>query len=334
MMAFLFMRNENYIKIFLQLTVFSLILYFYKIYVVDSNKTCSVNSHVIFSKQNRTTISNDLQWCEKNPFLIGYKKQLVLDLEHKHYIWTQDGFAKTFDFIKRYVVSPNKTKREFPEILYPTNELLPCPYNNNQMKRYGLSVDSGKWICGLEVLSPSDSCTVYSLGSANDFQFEESVLGQTKCLAYTFDCTSSPPQKEYDRLRFYKICLGENSPIQRYIYPESGKMSGNPLSTTLTYMNYEQILKINNHTQVHVLKMDIEGGEYSVFRDLLTNKNSQNLPYQISFESHWWNRDIYHSIMHMSLFSQLWQSGYRLLQYDPNKLDHACVEWTFMRIFC
>ncbi|UJR19321.1 hypothetical protein I4U23_022450 [Adineta vaga] len=333
-MTFLFTRNESYMKFSLLLMLFLCILYFYTTHIVDFNKRYSIVSHVNFSKQSDTIISNSLQWCRKNPFIIGYNKQLVLDFEYKHYLWTQDEFSKTFDFIKKYVLSPNETKGEFPKILYPTADLLACPYNNNHMKRYGLPDDTGKLLCGLEILSSDDSCTVYSLGSGNDFRFEESILAQTKCTVYTFDCTSFPPQTKYDRLHFYKICLGENSPMQRYIYPESGKYLDNPLLTIMTYMSFDQIMKINNHNQIHVLKMDIEGGEYSAFRDLLKNDTKQNLPYQISFESHWWHRDAYHSILHISLFSQLWKSGYRLLQYELNKHDHSCVEWTFMRMFC
>jgi hypothetical protein len=64
------------------------------------------------------------------------------------------------------------------------------------------------------------------------------------------------------------------------------------------------------------------------------NISRSDLPYQISFESHWWNRDIYHAILHMSLFSQLWRSGYRLLQYELNEGDKSCIEWTFVRFFC
>ncbi|UJR19164.1 hypothetical protein I4U23_022294 [Adineta vaga] len=258
-----------------------------------------------------------------------YNKQLVLDFEHKYNLWKQDEFARIFDFIKKYVLSPNKTKGEFPQILYPITDMLPCPYNNNQMKRYGLSDDGGKFLCGLEILSLTDSCTVYSLGSGNHFTFEESILAQTNCTVYTFDCTSFPPQTKYDRLHFNRICFGENSTIQRYIYSKSKKYLNNSI-----YVRFDEILKRNHHTQVHVLKMDIEAGEYSVFRDLLKKNNTQNLPYQIAFESHWWNGDIYHSMMHISLFSQLWKSGYRLLQYELNKHETSCVEWTFMRIFC
>jgi hypothetical protein len=202
------------------------------------------------------------------------------------------------------------------------------------MKRYGGWRDGGKLLCGVETLSFNDDCIVYSLGSGNHFLFEESILLETKCTVHTFDCTSSPPEKKHDRLHFHRICLGEDSPLQHYIYPQSGKKMTDETSSEKHFLKFDQIMKLQRHSKVHVLKMDIEGGEYSVFTDLLKNTSRLDLPYQISFESHWWNRDIYHAILHMSLFSQLWRSGYRLLHYELNEGDQYCVEWTFIRIFC
>jgi hypothetical protein len=230
--------------------------------------------------------------------------------------------------------SPDKTAGEFTQIVYPTIALLPCPYNNNTLKRYGSSRDAGKWLCGLETLSFNDNCIVYSLGSGNNFLFEESILLETRCTVHTFDCTSSPSQQKHDRLHFHKFCVGEDSPLQRHIFPQSADKMSTQKSSEDMFLRFDQILKIQNHSKVHVLKMDIEGGEYSVFTDLLKNISRSDLPYQISFESHWWNRDIYHAILHMSLFSQLLRSGYRLLQYELNGSDQSCVEWTFIRFFC
>jgi hypothetical protein len=151
---------------------------------------------------------------------------------------------------------------------------------------------------------------------------------------HTFDCTSSPPQEKHDRLRFHQICLGGNSSLQHHMFPNVDPSKTNQQSSERLFLTFDQILKMQKHKKIHVLKMDIEGAEYSVFADLLKNISRSDLPYQISFESHWWNRDIYHAILHMSLFSQLWTSGYRLLQYELNIGDKSCVEWTFMRFYC
>jgi FkbM family methyltransferase len=248
-------------------------------------------------------------------------------------MWKQAHFTQTFDFLKKYVQSPVKTVDEFVQIVYPATELISCPYNNNTLVRYGNLRNTGKLLCGLEALPFNENCIVYSLGSDNEFLFEWSILSKTRCTVHTFDCTSSPPQQKYDRLHFHKICVGENSPLQHDIFPYLKENKAHPQSSERLFLTFDKILKMQNHKKVHVLKMDIEGAEYSVFTDLLKNISRSDLPYQISFESHWWNRDIYHAILHMSLFSQLWRNGYCLLQYELNEGDKSCIQWTFMRFF-
>jgi hypothetical protein len=284
------------------------------------------------SSQSYTGQSSNLQWCKENPFLKGYDQRLVANLEKKWNVWNQNQFSRTFIYLKRLAESSGTAVREFVDIVNPTTDPLPCPYNKT-MKRYGMSRDSGKLLCSLETLSLNDTCLVYSLGSSDDFKFEEAILSSTGCTIHTFDCTSSPPKKTHNRLHFHKICLGEDSRLQNYIFPNKPIQKVDNSSSN-NFMKFDQILKMLNHSRLHVLKMDIEGGEYSVFADLLRDFDRIDLPYQLSFESHWWNRDIYHTMLHISLFSQLWKSGYRLLHYELNIFDATCVEWTFMRMFC
>jgi hypothetical protein len=276
---------------------------------------------------------SNLQWCKENPFLKAYDQRLVSNLDKKWNVWNQNQFSQTFNYLKTYAQSSGKQLDGFTEVLNPTVDPLPCPYNNNTMKLYGSADGSGKLLCGLETLLLNDTCLVYSLGSNNYFDFEEAMLSNTSCTIHTFDCTSSPPKKAHNRLHFHKICLGEDSPLQNYLFPNKPIKKADDSSSN-NFMKFDQILKMLKHNRVHVLKMDIEGGEYSVFADLLKNSNRPDLPYQLSFESHWWNKDIYHAILHISLFSQLWKTGYRLLQREPNTNDRSCTEWTFMRVYC
>ena len=134
-------------------------------------------------------------------------------------------------------------------------------------------------------------------------------------------------------VKFHKICMGEKTNLQQFMFPNAGKTE---ISENKNYIfkRFSQIIKENNHTQVHVLKMDIEGAEYAVFADIFNSAKEITLPYQISFESHWWHRDFYHAILHQQMFSQLWKNGYRFLYHELNPVDNPCVEWTLMRVFC
>ena len=41
--------------------------------------------------------------------------------------------------------------------------------------------DGGKWVCGLGFLLQRQACLVYSIGSAGDTSFEESIISKTTC---------------------------------------------------------------------------------------------------------------------------------------------------------
>ncbi|CAF4768960.1 unnamed protein product [Rotaria socialis] len=151
---------------------------------------------------------------------------------------------------------------------------------------------------------------------------------------HTYDCTSPPPGGKTERMTYHQICLGDTSKLQKFMYPYNTQKENITFKNESLFKRFHTILAENKHDEVHILKMDIEGGEYSIFSDLLCQMNKTNLPYQISFESHWWNRDICHAILHQKMFAQFWTAGYRILQHEYNPGDHTCVEWTLMRVFC
>ncbi|CAF0990968.1 unnamed protein product [Didymodactylos carnosus] len=267
-----------------------------------------------------TELSPQLKWCVKNPFLNDYNQKEVYDIELKWFEWKENEMTRTYDVLLEYAQSDGTAVHLITKLFYPINMSLTCP--NNELKRYGSSLDTGKLLCDIKQLK-NDSCIIYSLGSNNEFDFEKSLAEQTHCQIYTFDCTSLPPKIPIHRLTFKKICL-ENG-IQQYMYPNQSSLGTKPSK------RFEQILLDNKHEMLHVLKMDIEASEYSVFADLFKNKI---FPYQIAFESHWWHRDIYHAMLQQQVFNQLWKTGYRFLQYAHNPGDQACVEWTLIRLYC
>ena len=280
----------------------------------------------------QSVLSPQLEWCRSNPFLRQYNQTAVLELELKWFEWTRNKLPTTYNMLKEYALSSGTKAGDIVRLAYPNSLPLPCPYHDG-LKRYGGSDDGSKMLCGVESLKPSSTCIVYSLGSGNHFKFELDLLNKTLCEIHVYDCTTSAPKKMVEDLTFHQICMGEAADLQRFIYPNTNQKPNNAFSKSSTFLPFHQILKNNDHSHVHVLKMDIEGGEYSVFADLLRHPAKTNLPYQISFESHWWNSDIYHAILHQQVFTELWKYGYRFLQHETGG-DHSCVEWTLMRVFC
>lgn len=95
------------------------------------------------------------------------------------------------------------------------------------MERYGLG-DGEKRACGLAArgnhlnnagtssaagVDRRLGCTVLSVGSRNEWSFEQAVAAQTPCDIVTIDCTITPriPPALQDRVRFLSLCLGTRS---------------------------------------------------------------------------------------------------------------------------
>ncbi|UJR32511.1 hypothetical protein I4U23_019973 [Adineta vaga] len=279
-----------------------------------------------------TPLSPGLKWCSSNPFLAAYDRKTVFYMENIWYEWFSKQLQNVYDILTKVALSPNTNREQIVHMAYPQTTHLPCP-NKYGLVRYGKSVDTGKVLCGLASLPSSVGCIVYSLGSNNNFEFEESIAKRTYCQVHTYDCTSMPPKKPIEGVQFHQVCMGEKTNLQQYMYPNNGRIEQKENQTNI-FKRFSQIMNENNHTYVHVLKMDIEGAEYSVFADMFNSAQEFTLPFQISFESHWWSRDIYHAILHQQVFNQLWKNGYRFLYHEVNSDDRSCIEWTLMRVFC
>jgi hypothetical protein len=159
----------------------------------------------------------------------------------------------------------------------------------------GLSAVNEKVTCqGWDHNETDDgSCHVFSIGGNNEWAFEELVIKQSPhCIVHTFDCTLREYQawKERNRwrprrsttpfvlkgkpksesIRFYPYCIGDKP---------------NP-----NYKSYSDLLELTGiKTAPRILKMDVEGYEYSVIPDILAAPPSL-WPEQIIMEVHWASR--------------------------------------------
>lgn len=198
----------------------------------------------------------------------------------------------------------------------PLQAVRACPELarfGGQSAEDGFAVDGGKLLCGLSSLP--HNCVIYSLGSYNDFSFEEAMLSATPCAIHTFDCTVDGSTKPADsRIVFHRQCLGD---------------SGAP-----GFFSLPQLAAQNGHTRIDLLKMDIEGGEYGVFASLLaaaSDGNSDLLPAQISFELHAAAGAAVGKAASASLWSTVWALGYAIVSRENNIYCPTCVEFTLLR---
>jgi hypothetical protein len=203
------------------------------------------------------------------------------------------------------------------------------------MRKFGTG-DEEKRICWSSELN-KPGCVVYSIGSKNQFKFEESIAENTPCEIHTFDCTvQNPtriPPKYRDRITFHSICLGHT----KETLPDGKKFD--------TLAGITQL--VGKHATF--LKMDIEGFEWNVLpgivssaiSSLLENPSKNTFPTQIGVEVHfstlmselsWRGRDKSPGEI-LALFNHLfYAAGYAVLDRNDNPLCPYCTEILLVRV--
>ena len=128
-----------------------------------------------------------------------------------------------------------------------------CPFTlarSNLVSEPG-EFDGGKWTCGIAEISEARPCVIYSVGSGNNDIFERHIrLLKPHCEIHVFDPTSVPlPQYAFHQ---YGLCGSGDSFIAH-----GSRYPCKPLHA---------IMQELGHTQLDVLKFDIEGGEWDVLK--------------------------------------------------------------------
>ena len=161
-------------------------------------------------------------------------------------------------------------------------------------QRIGAKGDGGKWVCDPDQLKLRHDCLVYSVGSNGDFSFEtEMKKFMPHCEIHTFDkrLYSCPN----NTCTFHAVTFGDE------IEPKESK-------------RWQTIVQELNHTNrfIDILKIDIEGGEYLFFPQIL-NSTTIGLPRQILVELHPVNVSMVHNF-----FDQMRQRNYVIIFKENN----------------
>ncbi|KAF4333860.1 hypothetical protein FBEOM_12294 [Fusarium beomiforme] len=141
-----------------------------------------------------------------------------------------------------------------------------CPHD---LERVGSISDGGKWICGMtryekECPGPSvDSnkgreFTAYSFGVSDDSSWEAEILTRTNARIWGYDGSVDKwaqqlPEFIWPRAKFMKAMIGKIS---------------DPTAKPPVY-SIQDVMKMNGHTWVDLIKMDIEGAEYDALTSLI-----------------------------------------------------------------
>ena len=200
--------------------------------------------------------------------------------------------------------------------------------------------DKSKIACGTfseksATSSLSAPCVIYSIGSANHWEFELDVLKHTPCEVHTFDCTGprerfTPPK--HDRLHFHYICLGTSHKVT-----DVGE-----------FWTLDEMTSTFHHNRIDLLKVDIEGYEWPLLQSWpeldAINSPTTVLPMQVLVEVHYRSQfqelsletfaDFKFATDMVSLQAHLLKMGYAVIVRDDNKRCPHCSELTLVRIRC
>ena len=178
----------------------------------------------------------------------------------------------------------------------------------------------------------SQSSIIYSAGVGGDISFEKQLTGQFGCEILLLDpsptgeATMNKAENQNPKLKYQKIGLAdsdegivisrpENASAQSSYFMSSGKEG-----LSVPCLSLPTLMKRNGHTRIDLLKMDIEGFEYGVLRQVCELK----LPIrQICVEFH-------HSLVHgvtrshtIKSILALRKSGYKLIHHQYS--DHTFI---------
>ena len=176
----------------------------------------------------------------------------------------------------------------------------------HEMRLGGLG-DGPKWVCDPHRIA-KDDCLVYSIGSYNNFDFEESVLRDISknCEIHTFDPNvGMSPSNKPAGVHFHPWGLAQKT---------RGKMKS--LKDIVSALGHE-------HRQIDIFKIDCEGCEWSTFPAWLEVPNIR----QIQAELH-------KSPKGFDLLSAMFKKNFVIFHKEPNTYGCKgdCIEYAFLKL--
>lgn len=181
----------------------------------------------------------------------------------------------------------------------------------------------------------SPTCVIYAAGIADDSSFEQ-MMAQQGCEVHAFDCSidATAASVQGKAFKFHHWCLGKGdaSDFTNSDYAHS--------TTGYQFKTLQSSMAELSDTKVDLLKFDIEGFEWALFRDAILE--APRLPVQLSFELHTQGanpgavpvENVQDKRRHAvdELFIALYDKGYRVVSKEINPGDHHCAEFILVNV--
>ncbi|KAJ9142279.1 hypothetical protein NKR19_g7271 [Coniochaeta hoffmannii] len=181
------------------------------------------------------------------------------------------------------------------------------------MERVGRMGDGGKWVCGMSKFEASSRvrpCVIYSFGVRDESSFENEMLSRTDCevWAYDFSVVDFGEQLEHGnraRAKFMQVGI-------------AGKTDKN---RSPPFYSIADLMKMNGHDYIDILKMDIEFAEFEAMDGLSADfpaDKGYELPIgQLMIEIHLF-KDRMNSKKYLEWWERLESRGLRPAWTEPN----------------
>ncbi|XP_077869219.1 uncharacterized protein LOC102802408 [Saccoglossus kowalevskii] len=240
-------------------------------------------------------------------------------------------------------------EEEYMDLFYPAdleaNRLLEyitkthIKINCSISKHMGKDEDKdGGWdICFDPILGlNSTQCLVYSIGIGEDFSFDE-AMAKYGCNVFSFDPSMrQPSHKQSERVWFFDYGIADVNSNSFYgrgmrdVYESKWKVR--TLEGLMAEMNHQ-------HKPIDVLKIDIEGGEWSSLKKML-EQGILHYVKQLVFEIHMWELDYTDNGAKIrewySILQSLERQGFRMWHWhlNPRSIDVYLGDYYFMNEPC
>lgn len=179
--------------------------------------------------------------------------------------------------------------------------------------RIGYVGDGGKWICNPTSVMRMNKCTIYSLGTNNNPSFEVDLQRflKNKCVVRSID-------KDMQSDTTLESIKKANGVFMQALI--SSKTDENN-----SEYKFIDVLRKFDDDRIDILKIDIEGAEYSIKNEVFS------VPIcQVLIEVH----SNYNASLALKLLREFSINGYYLHSYEINGYHHHLSEYSFIHEDC
>lgn len=188
-------------------------------------------------------------------------------------------------------------------------------------ERIGPPGEGGKWVCNPDKLRRSKRCIVYSVGSRNDFRFEEAILRNVSsaCEVHVFDHTVTNPTNIPQGMEFHPWGLAAQS---------------DPSNSMFTL--HDMLEKLDHvGKKIDIFKIDCDGCEWTTYPDWLDSKNGVLID-EILVEVHSGTSEPKDNPIARQFMQKLYDHNFLIFHKEPNvqyfRKGELCVEYGFKHV--